>query len=127
MTRPLFFILGLLSAATGMVGTVVPGLPTTIFMIIAAYCFGRSSERFENWVLYHPTFGKTVRDWRAHRIVPLKAKYAASIMMSLSLTIMLLVGTKLLIVAIAGSCMICVATYLWLRPSQIELPSPISK
>jgi uncharacterized membrane protein YbaN (DUF454 family) len=121
MSRPLFLILGLLSAATGMVGTVVPGLPTTIFMIIAAYCFGRSSTRFENWVLDHPHFGKTVRDWRAHRVVPMKAKYAASIMMSISLTIMLMAGTKLLVVGIASACMVCVATYLWLRPSEIQV------
>ena len=51
--------------AIGSVGVVVPGLPTTVFFIVAAACFSRSSSRFEQWVLTRPYVGPMVRDYRA--------------------------------------------------------------
>ncbi|MGH9280188.1 MAG: YbaN family protein [Acidimicrobiales bacterium] len=56
---------GMLAVGVGFVGVVVPGLPTTVFFIIAAWCFARSSPRFEQWVLDLPKIGPMVRDHRA--------------------------------------------------------------
>src|SRR5687768_18407023 len=64
-TAPLWFGGGLLSVGIGGVGVVVPGLPTTVFFIVAAACFSRSSPRFEQLVLNLPKIGGTVRDYRA--------------------------------------------------------------
>jgi uncharacterized membrane protein YbaN (DUF454 family) len=61
----------------GGIGVVVPGLPTTVFFIIAASCFARSSPRFERWVLGLPTIGPMVRDYRAGLGMPRKAKVFA--------------------------------------------------
>jgi uncharacterized membrane protein YbaN (DUF454 family) len=61
----------------------VPLLPTTPFVLLAALCFSRGSERCERWLLDHPSFGPVVRDWRAHRAVPLRAKQFAIVMMAL--------------------------------------------
>lgn len=62
--RPFYFCLGMMSLATGIVGAFLPLLPTTIFIIIAAWAFGRSSPRFEQWLLNHKRFGPTLRAWR---------------------------------------------------------------
>lgn len=65
---------GLLSVGLGGVGIVVPGLPTTVFFIIAAGCFARSSPRLERWVLDLPKIGPLVRDHRAGLGMPRRAK-----------------------------------------------------
>ena len=76
-TAPLWFVGGLLSVALGGVGVIVPGLPTTVFFIVAAACFSRSSPRFEQWVLNLPRIGKTVRDYRAGLGMPRRSKVIA--------------------------------------------------
>ena len=55
----------------------MPGLPTTVFFVIAAACFSRSSPRFEQWVLTRPGIGPMVRDYRAGLGMPRRAKVAA--------------------------------------------------
>ena len=69
--------LGLLCVALGGLGIVVPGLPTTVFVIVAASCFARSSPRLERWVLDLPAIGPMVRDYRAGLGMPRRAKVAA--------------------------------------------------
>ena len=76
-TAPLWFAGGLLSVAIGGIGVVVPGLPTTVFFIVAAACFSRSSPRFEQWVLNLPKIGGTVRDYRAGLGMPRRSKVIA--------------------------------------------------
>jgi len=72
--RWLWFALGWAAVAVGGVGIVVPGLPTTVFFIVAASCFARSSPRFEQWVLNLPRIGPMVRDHRAGLGMPRRAK-----------------------------------------------------
>lgn len=72
---------GFLSVAVGSVGVVVPGLPTTVFFVIAAWCFSHSSPRFERWVLNLPRVGPMVRDYRSGLGMPLRAKRIAIAMM----------------------------------------------
>jgi uncharacterized membrane protein YbaN (DUF454 family) len=72
--RWVWFALGWVAVALGGIGIVVPGLPTTVFFIIAASCFARSSPRFERWVLNLPRIGPLVRDHRAGLGMPRRAK-----------------------------------------------------
>jgi len=65
---------GAIAVGLGGVGIVVPGLPTTVFFIIAAWCFSHSSARLERWVLDLPKIGPMVRRYRAGEGMPLKAK-----------------------------------------------------
>ena len=74
---PLWFAGGLVSVGIGGLGVVVPGLPTTVFFIVAAACFSKSSPRFELWVLNLPKIGRTVRDHRAGLGMPRRAKVIA--------------------------------------------------
>ena len=76
-TAPIWFVGGLLSVGIGGVGVIVPGLPTTVFFIVAAACFSRSSPRFEQWVLNLPKIGRTVRDYREGLGMPRRAKVVA--------------------------------------------------
>lgn len=68
---------GFVSVAFGAVGVIVPGLPTTVFFIVAAWCFARSSPRFEAWVLGLPKVGPMVRDHREGLGMPRRAKVVA--------------------------------------------------
>ena len=76
-TAPLWFMAGLLSVAIGGIGIIVPGLPTTVFFIVAAACFSRSNKRFEQWVLNLPRIGALVRDHRSGLGMPRRAKVVA--------------------------------------------------
>jgi uncharacterized protein len=77
LVRGLFLALGLGFVGLGLVGVVLPVLPTTPFMILAAACFARSSARLEEWLLAHPRFGTTLRAWREKGAIPPRAKAMA--------------------------------------------------
>jgi len=89
MTRLLWLGAGWLAVVVGAIGVVVPGLPTTVFMIIAASCFARSSPRFEQWVLDLPGVGPAVADFRAGHGMPMRAKVfaIASIVIAVSFSV----------------------------------------
>lgn len=82
--RVLWLAAGGLALATGLVGIVLPLLPTTPFVLLAAFCFARGHPPLEAWLLAHPRFGPMVRNWRARRVIPLRAKQLAWTMMSLA-------------------------------------------
>lgn len=81
LARAFWLSLGMLAVGIGAIGVVVPGLPTTGFFVMAAWCFSRSSPRFEQWVLGLPHVGPLVRDHRAGLGMPRRAKRAAITMM----------------------------------------------
>lgn len=78
---------GWINVAVGIAGVFIPGLPTTVFMLIALWAFSRSSARFQMWLWNHPRFGASVRNWHEHKVIPRKAKIAAVTTMTLSLAI----------------------------------------
>ncbi|SDP52156.1 YbaN family protein [Phyllobacterium sp. OV277] len=75
--RAVYFALGWVMVALGFIGALLPVMPTTIFLIIAAWCFGRSSPRFEKWLLEHPVFGPTLVQWQRHGAIPVRVKCIA--------------------------------------------------
>ena len=75
--RILWLALGLLFTVIGLIGLIVPALPTTPLMIVAAACFFRSSKRLFNWVLSNKYFGNYVKDFREGRGMPRKAKFTS--------------------------------------------------
>lgn len=76
---------GTISTGLGIAGIVLPLLPTTPFLLLAAACFARSSRRFYVWLLTNPWFGTYIRDWRAGRGVPLRAKVVSIALLWLTL------------------------------------------
>jgi len=77
-----YLALGFLMLALGVIGALLPLMPTTIFLILAAGCFARSSPRLEAWLMNHPRIGSSLRGWREHGIVPRRAKYMACLGMT---------------------------------------------
>lgn len=85
--RLAWLLLGLICVALGGIGIVVPGLPTTVFFIVAAGAFAKSSPRLEAWVLSLPKIGPMVRDHRNGLGMPKRAKIAAVAMIALAVGI----------------------------------------
>ena len=77
----ILILMGIILVAIGLIGIVVPGLPTTIFLIAAAACFANSSPKLHHWLLSHPWFGPIIHHWQESRSIPLKAKKIAILMM----------------------------------------------
>jgi uncharacterized membrane protein YbaN (DUF454 family) len=88
--RHLFIGLGCLNLALGAIGVVVPGMPTTVFLLIALWAFSKSSARLYAWLWNHPRFGPGIRAWHRHKVIPLKAKFAALATMAASLAYVIL-------------------------------------
>ncbi len=80
--RGLWLVGGLFFVAVGAVGIVVPGLPTTPLLLLAAACFARSSPRLYAWLLRNKTFGPLIEDYRAGRGVSMRVKVTAISVMS---------------------------------------------
>lgn len=83
MKRLAFACAGGVMLMLGIIGIVTPLLPTTIFLILAAWCFGKSSPRLEAWMLNHPRFGPSLRRWREEGAIPRRAKWMAVTGMSI--------------------------------------------
>lgn len=82
-----FWVLGTVFVALGIAGAVLPVLPTTPFMLLAAACYARASKRFYNWLLNSPTFGPTILEWRRHRSIRWRTKLTAIALMATTLGI----------------------------------------
>lgn len=118
MIRLGWLALGCLFVGLGMVGAVLPLMPTTIFLILAAGCFARSSPRLEAWLLDHPKFGPTLRNWREHGAIAPRAKAMACGGMTLGYLLFLLTARPhwplaLLVAAVMAGC----AAFVLTRPA----------
>lgn len=115
--RLVWLVLGVVALVLGIVGIFLPLLPTTPFVLLAAYCFSRGSARWERWLLQHPRLGPVIRDWRATRAVPLRAKQLATGMMAISAfgAFLLLPGPWAWVPA---ACCSLVAVWMWRLPTR---------
>lgn len=84
MQRIILLIIGWLAIVLGILGIVLPLLPTTPFMLLAAWCFARSSPRFHRWLLWRSPFGRYIRHWQQHRAVPPGTKGRAIVLIVLT-------------------------------------------
>jgi hypothetical protein len=108
------------AVAIGAIGVIIPGLPTTVFFIIAASCFAKSSPRFEQWVLDLPRVGPMVRDYRAGLGMARKAKLwaIATMVVFATLGVLLAVEHWAIIAAIALLVAIGAAYIVFLVPTR---------
>jgi len=119
--------LGYVSLALGVAGIVLPVLPTTPFIILAAWCFARSNPALAAWLHQHPRFGALLTAWRDQGAIPPRAKIYALLAMAASyaLTVWLRPGPYLpyILAAVMGA----VAIYIVTRPSPRSGPPPHMK
>ena len=116
--RHLMLLLGLVCTAVGIAGLILPLLPGTVFLLIAAWAFSRSSERLPLWLFHHPRFGQTIREWHYYRAIPTGAKLAAITMMSGSfIYVAMTYRDDWLITALVGATLAPVAIWIATRPN----------
>ena len=113
-----------LCLALGVIGVFVPGLPTTVFILMAAWAAARSSPRLHSWLWFHPLFGGMLRDWVHGGCVARRAKWRASVLMALCAGVLFVTSTRLWIAALASTAMACVLLWLWLRPEPLPPIQP---
>ncbi len=118
LVRGIWLVVGLVFASLGIIGAVLPLLPTTPFLILAAACFARSSPRLEARILEDPRFGPLVRNWRERGAIPPRAKLLAVGGMTGGYTVFLLSAKPMLPLALlVAALMALVAAWLLSRPS----------
>lgn len=124
--RAVLILIAVLSLATGVIGLFLPGLPTTVFVLIAAACAARSSPRFHGWLLAHRLFGPMIRNWQQGGRVSRPAKRAATISMAVcALILVAMVEQPLVFLPLA--IMATVLVWLWHRPEPQDGPSDCDK
>ena len=117
----LFGWVNVILGMVGMVGVFVPGLPTTVFLLIALWAFSRSSIRFHSWLWNHPCFGRSIRNWHEHRIIPVKEKFLAVFMMSGSfLYLTFFIAESWVLSTLIAAIMLLLGSYVVTRNSRIR-------
>ncbi|GAB91711.1 YbaN family protein [Gordonia rhizosphera] len=111
-----WWLLAYLSLAVGLIGIVLPLLPTVPFVLLSAFAASRGSDRLQRWLHEHPSFGPLIRDWEHNHTVARRAKWLASIMMTIASVILAVFTPHWAIWATSTAIMAVVATWLWLRP-----------
>lgn len=118
--RIMYLFCGYLFLFIGAVGAIVPVLPTTPFLIIAAGCFSRSNEKIERWLKTHPVIGPPICNWQEFGCIPFRAKLLATMMISLSLYGMYFWSPLSGQMQIAIGALIAIGLlYVWTRPSTV--------
>jgi uncharacterized membrane protein YbaN (DUF454 family) len=113
--RHLYLIAGFLCLALAVIGAVLPVMPTTVFVIMAAYCFARSSPKLEAKLLNHPRFGSHIVRWREKGAVSRSGKVAASIAFAVSIIATLaLTAWPWPLIPIGAA--VVIGGWLWTRP-----------
>lgn len=118
LARPFLLALGWIAVALGVIGVVVPGLPTTPFLLVALWAFSKTSKRFHDWLYNHPRLGPPLRDWRQHGVIPVKAKVLAIATMTVSLLwIIFGIADDWVMPTIVAACLVPPAIFILTRPS----------
>jgi len=115
--RILWAGLGLLCIAFAALGVFLPLLPTVPFLLLAAFFFGRSSERLHNWLLSHRTFGPIIEDWQRSGAIRPAAKRLATLSILAVFVLALALGAPSHILWIQAVVLGCVLAFIWTRPS----------
>jgi len=114
--RVLWIISGLFALAFGLLGVVLPLLPTVPFLLLAAFCFARSSERLHRWLVDHPTLGPPIEDWNRSGAIRRRAKIAATVSVAAAFGLSIVLDVRLTILLIQAGVLSLVLLFIWTRP-----------
>ena len=117
--RCLVVAFSVLCVLLGLIGAVVPGMPTTVFILMAAWAAMRSSPRLHGWLYAHSMFGPILRNWDEGGQVSRRVKWTASASMLFSSALIFHLSVKPWLTGLALAVMACVLVWLWLRPEPV--------
>jgi uncharacterized membrane protein YbaN (DUF454 family) len=112
----LWKVLALLCLVLGVAGIVLPAVPGVPFLLVSAWTAGKGWPALETWLLRHPHFGPSIRQWRERGAVPRRAKWFATVMMGTSAVMLALTPLHLAFKIAIPAVMAVVAIWLWRRP-----------
>jgi uncharacterized protein len=116
MRRSLWNAFGLACLGLGLIGVALPLVPTTPFVLLAAFAFGHGSPRLRRWTVEHPRFGPAVARWEAHGAIAPRHKRLACIAMAATLALSLLARLPATAIAIQALCLAGAAGFVLTRP-----------
>ena len=121
MKKIILITIGWSCVGLAFVGTFVPGIPTTIFLIIALWAFAKSSKKFHSWLLNHKRFGPILQNWESHKVVPRKAKILMVILQISAVIIFHYSLQNIYLTAILIITLVFVARYVLSLPSELPI------
>ena len=119
VTRPLWLCIGALALGLGAIGAVLPLLPTAPFMIVAAFAFGKSAPRAQQWLEQHRVFGPIIVDWQLHGAIAPRYKALAFAMMGCALGLSVAMGIPIKILVVQALFMAAAAIFILSRPNRM--------
>ncbi|MEL7041169.1 MAG: YbaN family protein [Pseudomonadota bacterium] len=120
--RGLWMGAGFVALGAGMAGAVLPLVPTTPFILLAAFAFARSSKRWHDWLLAHNVFGPLIHNWNQHGAISRRAKILSGISMVAVFAISLMLGASSLVLICQSVILSASAMFVFTRPD----PPPIA-
>ncbi len=116
LTRHIWAGFGFLALALGVVGIFLPLLPTTPFLLLAAFCFSRSSERLHIWLVTHPRFGPIITNWNENGAIDRRSKIIAVFMMAAAFGLSVYMQLPAWVLMAQGVVLALVALFILSRP-----------
>ncbi len=116
LKRAAWLTLGLVAIALGALGVVLPLLPTTPFLLVAAFAFARSSDRWHAWLMSHKIFGPMIRNWQAHGAISRRTKIVSVLSMLALLGLSYALNVSWPVLAIQAAVLSASATFILTRP-----------
>ena len=115
--RLIWLMCGLVSLGIGIVGIFLPLIPTVPLILLAAFCFARSSQRLHAWLVTHEQFGPLIHDWQTNRSIRPRAKKMATVSIAMVFIISLALGVPSYVLGIQVVTLSAVLLFIWTRPS----------
>jgi uncharacterized membrane protein YbaN (DUF454 family) len=109
-------ILGFIFLALGVIGIVLPLLPTTPFLLLGAFCFARSCEKLHDWLLRHPYFGSAIIDWRENGNISKRNKTYAIVTILITFLLSVIFKVPLVVILIQMTVLSIVSLFILTRP-----------
>ena len=119
MRKALWIGLGLFFVGCAYIGILLPGVPTTFFVILAAWAFSKSSEKFNKWLHEHKLFGKYLTNWETKRVYPQRGRIMMVVVMSISL-ISMYFTVPLRVVGYAAFTFLLICIWAFRYPGSVE-------
>ena len=114
--RLIWMTAGMIALGLGLIGIVLPLLPTTVFLLVAAFCFARGSERLHNWLTGHPRLGPPIAHWHAEGAISRRAKWASMAAFSVIIVVSVALRLPLALLAVQILVLSAVAAFILSRP-----------